>query len=965
MRIHIFLVLLFLFGLGCVVHSQTRQIGNPYITNYAKNDIEAGAQNFSAIQDSRGRMYFGNGMGVVVFDGNHWRLVPVTNNSYVRSLAIDKNNRVYVGAYQEFGYLEVDSSGYLQYKSLVSLIEGEIPDFADIWSITAIDDKVFFQSYYAIFEYSFGEINTIRPKNEFIFSFDVGGQLFVEERGLGLFQFLDGDLKMVADGEFFSTNEIRSIIPLPDDKLLICSRGNGLFLYRTGEITNWNKLLSERMKRHKISCGVMLDETRLAFGTVQNGVFITDYSGDIVMTIGSDQGLLDDAIENLYADQNKNLWVMHNRGVDYIQTSSPFSILATGIGSGYASCMHGDNIYFGTNRGLYTAPWRQLGQVNQSTFNLVPNTVGQVWTLSEHRGFLLLGHHEGAFIINGQQANRISDIQGYWQFIDIPSDSGFLLAGTYTGYSLFEIDGAEIRFVRKIEGFSESCRISYFDDRGDLWMSHGWKGIYRLRLNEAMDGFSEIQYFNNTNHLPSNSNNDIFKFNSQVYVTTVDGVFRYNPSSKALEKNHRWSSFFDFSQPLSKVLVSPDKSILNFGGSRVGRLTILNDTLFLNDYLSLSFLRDKTIPPFESATWYNQKNMIIGTQNGFVHYQPDHDVDLDLNRSTEIVLFEAIGGESSISIGGDLFREGEGSQEIVIPYRKNFVRVHVAGNFFSNSENSQYRYQLSGLSEEWSNWSTNAVLEFPRLKEGDYQLTVKSRNFKQEEGAEAKFMFRVLPPWYRTWIAYLGFGLLLFVIVGLTVYLINRRLNHLKQLMVQKQKRLIEEKQRKIKEEKQKAEQELIRLRNDKLRNEVIHKSKELANTAHGIIHKNKVLNEIKADLKLMAEESKNLFVQRKIKGLLRKIDKDIATDRGHEVFRANFDKVHENFINKIRKAHPELTPKDLQLCSYLRMNMTTKEIAPMLNISVRGVEISRYRLRKKLNLQHDENLTDYILNFN
>lgn len=79
-------------------------------------------------------------------------------------------------------------------------------------------------------------------------------------------------------------------------------------------------------------------------------------------------------------------------------------------------------------------------------------------------------------------------------------------------------------------------------------------------------------------------------------------------------------------------------------------------------------------------------------------------------------------------------------------------------------------------------------------------------------------------------------------------------------------------------------------------------------------------------------------------------------------MFKEAFDNADKDFLKKIKAAHPSLTPSDLKLCAYLRLNLTSKEIAPMLNISIRSVEIKRYRLRKKLNLLHDDGLVNYIL---
>lgn len=80
-------------------------------------------------------------------------------------------------------------------------------------------------------------------------------------------------------------------------------------------------------------------------------------------------------------------------------------------------------------------------------------------------------------------------------------------------------------------------------------------------------------------------------------------------------------------------------------------------------------------------------------------------------------------------------------------------------------------------------------------------------------------------------------------------------------------------------------------------------------------------------------------------------------------MFQEAFNNADKNFIKKIKAIHSELTPNDLRVCAYLRLNLSSKEIAPLLNISPRSVEVKRYRLRKKMKLDHDENLTDYIIN--
>ena len=140
-------------------------------------------------------------------------------------------------------------------------------------------------------------------------------------------------------------------------------------------------------------------------------------------------------------------------------------------------------------------------------------------------------------------------------------------------------------------------------------------------------------------------------------------------------------------------------------------------------------------------------------------------------------------------------------------------------------------------------------------------------------------------------------------------------------------------------------------------------KNKELANATMQMLHKNKILINLKEELKkikgTLDDEQKY-----KVQWLLRKIDKEIDNEKQWKVFETQFERVHEEFLFRIKSAYPDLTPRELKLCAYLRMNVSSKEIAALMNISTRGVEISRYRLRKKLDLTREINLTDFILSF-
>ncbi len=261
-------------------------------------------------------------------------------------------------------------------------------------------------------------------------------------------------------------------------------------------------------------------------------------------------------------------------------------------------------------------------------------------------------------------------------------------------------------------------------------------------------------------------------------------------------------------------------------------------------------------------------------------------------------------------------------------------------------------------------WETRNNREFTNLSEGDYTFYVKARNIYGVESDPAIFTFTITPPWARSIGAYIVYIIIGLVIIGFIVLLIRKKIerSNLKEKELQQEK--FREREEKLQRETLEAEKEIIRLRNEKLSEQMIMKDKELANSTLDMIQKNKLLTKIKNDLKKISsatidEESKN-----NIHILSKRINKELDTEKQWEIFETHFENVHEAFLIRLKEQYPELSPRELKLCAYLRLNISSKEIAILMNISTRGVEISRYRLRKKLDLNRNENLTDFILTF-
>jgi len=162
--------------------------------------------------------------------------------------------------------------------------------------------------------------------------------------------------------------------------------------------------------------------------------------------------------------------------------------------------------------------------------------------------------------------------------------------------------------------------------------------------------------------------------------------------------------------------------------------------------------------------------------------------------------------------------------------------------------------------------------------------------------------------------------------------------------------------------ERSRAEGELMALQSQTLESEIQFKNSELAASAMHLVKKGELITRLKTELNQLLRRVDTPAAQTELKKMIKQLEEDDQIDQEWDQFAKHFDKVHSDFVLLLKAKHSDISPSEIKLCSFLRMNLSSKEIAQLLNISLRGVEISRYRLRKKLNLQNGENLFDYLI---
>ncbi|MFW6095794.1 MAG: triple tyrosine motif-containing protein, partial [Bacteroidota bacterium] len=598
-------------------------------------------------------------------------------------------------------------------------------------------------------------------------------------------------------------------------------------------------------------------------------------------------------------------------------------------------------------------------------FRLIEGTKGQVWSLDKINDILFCGHNNGAYIVDDGSARQISSKQGGWRFLPIPGNPNYIIQGTYTGMARLKKENETWDFDKDIKGFNESSRIQTWDDYGNLWITHGYKGVYRLRLNDQLDSVIQVNLYDSTNGLPSRLGNSVFKMDGQIYASTDEGIYRFVFFADKFEKD---SSF------LSKL---NDVQVSDFKKDRYGNLWYFSDysrniglikgegsPACFDDVEVLHKLENRYVPAFEHINVYDSANVIIGTVNGFVHFDPTF-------QAKDSAHFEALVRKVSFYCKNDTtiyYNLDDDLHENIKDVNLNSlisVKVDFSATFYENLEHNTFSYILEGFDEYWSAWTDRTTKEYTNLSAGDYIFRLKAKNVYGRETGINEFEFTVLPPWYQTTWAYIVYFLILAGSVYALIFYLRKKIQRERQEMKEKQKE-------ELKKQKEKYELErlkIIKLQNEKLqfdvsrqRSQVELKNKELASQALNINRKNEILNYIKKELEKVNKRVKP-DAQFQLKLLKRKVEDDLNLEDDWKLFKQYFDEVQGDFIKRIKEQYPNLSPSDLKLCAYLRMNLSTKEIAPFLGITPRGVEIHRYRLRKKLGLSRDVNLVEFLLN--
>lgn len=957
----VILVLFLLAGFIDDIYSQGIRYGLPGTTNYSRSDYKGGTQNWSLGQASDGRMYFANNDGLIEFDGEHWTKYRDMELIY-RSLCID-GERIYVGAYNEFGYYHPDENGIMRFHSLLPLLRDRINDFDEIWRIHKTSTGIVFQSFRAIFIFDGNKIDIVYPRSKFHFSYYVNGILWIYDESQGLMQLREGKVRQIPNGGFFAGTEIWSIMPLNDDQVIIGTAKRGVFRYDGQHVSPWNKPVNQMLRRYQIFSGTMINNKYFAFGTIQNGLIVTDTSGNVILELNKERGILNNTVLCIGNDQQGDIWLGLDNGISVVHFNSPHTYIQNyfDIGSGYSSALYHGKLYLGTNQGLFCIDWERFISPlkKKEDFRLIEGTEGQVWCLSRIDDDLLCGHNVGVFQIAGDKAIKVSAVSGGWSLLKVNTRKSLLLVGHYSGISVLEKKGTTWSYRNELKGFDQSSHYFATDNKGDIWISHGYKGVFRIHPDSLFTRVMLSNYYGTDDGLPSEIGNNLFSLQSGIMVTTRNGVYRFDENSRKFKPDNFFSQLLPGYKNFDYLMQDAGNNIWYYHDHQPGVLRLQEDGSLKNITAPFIELKGQVIPSYGHINAIDNNNVMIGIEGGFVHYLAGQ--YRNYNTLPTLHISELHSGDTSEGVYR--FNNTMKNQGTIPEFRYagNSISVSFAASQYSE-KGINYQYKLHDFDADWSLWSAQSSKEYTNLPSGTYTFHLRAKTESGMITPILSYKFKILPPWYFTvvaWIIYLA----VIAAIGFLVYrLIRKRMEVSLQKQKNEEKNKFREREQELKEDALIAEKEMIRLRNEALNMEMIHKEKELANSTMLIIQKNEILTKLKNDLSRIRNTVTDENLKNEIISTIRRIGKEIDNEKQWQVFNTHVEQVHEPLFKKLIDKYPDLTPRELSLCAYLRMNISSKEIATLMNISTRGVEISRYRIRKKLGLGRDENLTDFML---
>lgn len=913
----------------------------PYIINFARDKYQAASKNWAIDQDEKGIMYFGNDIGLLESDGMEWNLYSMPNHAFIKAVAVESHNNIYTGGLEEIGVWKRDTSGKLNYTSFKNLLPAKTLDNESIWRIWIDADKVYFQSFSNIYIYNQQTLQKLNNKNGFLLLAKVRNEFLIQEIYGPLLQLKSGKLEKIAGSEFLNGTITRVILPHTENKYLIGTSTGELYIYDRKNFIPWNNTLSKTLSGKELNCGIYCKKRNSYYlGTLLNGVYEVDMKGNILNHFYATNSIQNNTILALYEDLQNNIWVAMDHGIAYIRYTDGLSYYHTIDGNSHAiydATLWNDYLLIGTNQGVYYTPKEKLNSFDMfSSLRLIKGTEGQVWSFHQRNNQLFCCHNNGILEIctdfKIRHPYRINC--GVFRMIEHKLNGQPVnLLITYKEPHILNPISNEIK---NITYPTDQISNAEFDHLGNIWLETVNRGVYKCRLANDMVAFRYATYYGQEQDSNLPEHLKVCKASGRIFFLGNDKFYTYDESKNALQPNPLLNKCFAEIQQIKRIIPINQDESWAITASSVYRFFYDGYIAYIKEAYKIEADNLSLITSSEQISILNDTLSLICLDAGFIVHNArsskKHNYKLT---APSLKYIHTSGNKNQAYVNRN--------KPIQIPFENNtitvgfFVNNAFAGNLF-------VEYMLEGVDSTWSEPERKNNISYARLPHGEYQLHLRATDGLNNYSPESIVNFEILAPWYQTVEWYITCFSLILIGLYATYWIMKKQLQeqHLQKLKAQ--------------------EHEHLQLMNEKLQNEIEEKNAELFTQTSFIIHKNELILKLKEIIDNISE----INTQKSLIPLTRKINillaDNLNTEDDWKMFLIKFEQKHQFFFKTLKENYPTLTNNDLRLCACLKLNMETKDIASLMNLSIRAVENNRYRLRKKLNLKPTQNLNEFFL---
>jgi len=768
-------------------HAQPQnEFGTPFIKNYPPKIYKGYPQIFGVTQDADGILYF-TGNSITEYDGENWRKIPPLG-AVTWSIIMGNDKRIYVGGTDDLGYLQPDSLGQQQFISLLPLVPEKDRGFGQLRQTAVVGNNVYFASKTGcLIRYNTAteKIRTWKKPQAFYTLQTVYDELYLGLPRKGLYKMAGDEFELVAGGDFFADIMITGILPYKEKGLLLCSKNKGLFLYKDGVIVSFKTEADELLKSWTY-CAKLLPDNTYAFSIIEQGIIVLNGEGKWLYHLKKADGLLDDIVITIHVGISGTLWLGSNSGLSQIALLSPFSKFSVDenhMPLFVEDIIRGDHQLYvasaGTNGFLYldkkSQVFRKLNQLSS----------GQGFDFSIFHNEILGTGHSGIYKIKNrgvvpvyqEKDDDFFTLAGHQSKLD----SNCFFMGLQDGLATIYQTEEQWFFKGRKEEIPNNVGIKNFVEQqpGQLWVGTENQGLWMiLYKNDSRHPdkpkISSVQSFRKGIEGRDLGGTSTYIVNSKVTLTGAGGIFNFDELGNKLVPDLRFPLPCSPSN-IQRVTLAEETNgnvythFLFFDGSAI--LGIYHKQLNGNYVLDTSAFQllpkeellniSKLYPEPDGIVW-------IGGQDGLFRF----DTRKNLLQPSLAVKIRGV----YLNTDSLLFSGHGTTQHPVLEYAQNDISFnYLIPNININGQN-QYQTRLDGFDKVWSDWSTRTEKSYTNLPAGNYTFRIYGKAPSGKSGIEATYSFSILPPWWLTWWAYIGYALFAISIIFLFSHWRNRQL---------------------------------------------------------------------------------------------------------------------------------------------------------------------------------------------